>query len=259
MVSDDVIIEGVRTVQIVASTRCFAEVPLLEACEHIAHLEFDKIEILMDEQGDHFKPSEVTSDPEAAAARFRDGTRLTPTAFMLDHDVDDKTLTALMHFAKLMKVAHFTIRSSELGTPFNTEIDRLRQLISVTGKEGIRVAIKTETGRLTEDPHTAIELCQAVPGLGVTLDPSHYICRQPSVGYDMVFPHVFHMHLRDTSPTELQVMVGLGEVDYSRLITHLENENYNRLLSVELVPALTDPETRSLEMRKLRLLLESLL
>ena len=259
MSSDDVIYEGETPVQIVASTRCFSEVPLLDACEHIAHLEFDKIEILMDENGDHFKPSEVVADPEAAAARFRDGTRLTPTAFMLDHDVDEKTLVGLMHFAKLMKVAQFTIRSSELGTPFNTEIDRLRELTTVTGKEGIRVAIKTETGRLTEDPHTAIELCQAVPGLGVTLDPSHYICRQPAVGYDMVFPHVFHVHLRDTSPTELQVMVGLGEVDYSRLVSQLENEQYNRFLSVELVPELTDPESRPLEMRKLRLLLESIL
>jgi sugar phosphate isomerase/epimerase len=247
-------------VQIVASTRCFSEVPLLEACEHIAHLEFDKIEILMDEQGDHFKPSEVLADPEGAAARFRDGTRLTPTAFMLDRDVDTETLTALMYFAKLLKVALFTIRASEIGTPFNTEIDRLRELTSLTSKEGIRVAIKTETGRLTEDPHTAIELCQSVPGLGVTLDPSYYICRQPqAIGYDMVFPHVFHVHLRDTSPTDLQVLVGLGEVDYSRLINLLENEHYDRLLSVELIPEKTDPESRPLEMRKLRLLLESLL
>lgn len=245
--------------QIVASTRCFSEVPLLEACEHIAHLEFDKIEIMMDENGDHFKPSEVAADPDRAVARFRDGSRLTPTAFMLEHDVDDKTLTALMHFAKLMRVAHFSIRSSELGTPFNTEIDRLRALINVTSKEGIRVAVKTETGRLTEDPHTAIELCQAVPGLGVTLDPSHYICRQPQVNYDIVFPHVYHVHLRDTSPSELQVMVGLGEVDYSRLINQLENEHYNRFLAVELLPDKTDHDARSLEMRKLRLLLESLL
>jgi len=247
-------------VQIVASTRCFSEFPLLDACDHIAHLEFDKIEILMDDRGDHFRPSEVAADPEGAAARFRDGTRLTPTAFMLDHDVDSKTLTALMHFAKLLKVAQFTIRASEVGTPFNTEIDRLRELTTVTGKEGIRVSIKTETGRLTEDPHTAIELCQSVPGLGVTLDPSYYICRQPqAIGYDIVFPHVFHVHLRDTSPTDLQVLVGLGEVDYSRLINLLQNENYDRFLSVELIPEKTDAESRPLEMRKLRLLLESLL
>lgn len=246
--------------QIIASTKCFSEVPLAEACDHIAHLEFDKVELWMNEENGQVKPSDIGADPDGFVARYREMTRLTPTAFMLDHDVDTSTFAALIHAAKLMKVAHFSIRSSELGTPFNTEIDRLRELVKVANKDGIRISMKTETGRLTEDPHTAIELCQSVEGLGVTLDPSHYICRQPEpLNYDIVFPHVFHVHLRDTSPTALQVMVGLGEVEYSRLINQLENVSYDRFLCVELVPELTDAAERPLEMRKLRLLLESLL
>ena len=30
---------------------------------------------------------------------------------------------------------------------------------------GIRLSLKTETGRLTEDPRTAVEICQAVRGM----------------------------------------------------------------------------------------------
>ena len=55
------------------------------------------------------------------------------------------------------------------------------------------------------------------------------------------------------------MQVGLGEVDYNRLITQLKKAGYNRALSVELIPQFTDPATRPLEMRKLRMLLDSLL
>ena len=53
--------------------------------------------------------------------------------------------------------------------------------------------------------------------------------------------------------------MGLGEVDYSRLISQLAKEGYDRALCVELIPELTDAESRALEMRKLRMLLDSLL
>ena len=75
-----------------------------------------------------------------------------------------------------------------------------------------------------------------------------------------MFPHVYHVQLRDSTAKQLQVQVGLGELDYSRLISQLRKENYERILSVELLPELYDSEiNRLLEMRKLRMLLETLL
>ena len=40
---------------------------------------------------------------------------------------------------------------------------------------GVRIGIKSQIGRLSEDPDTVINLCDNVKGLGLTLDPSHYI------------------------------------------------------------------------------------
>jgi hypothetical protein len=48
-------------------------------------------------------------------------------------------------------------------------------------------------------------------------------------------------------------------VDYSRLVNHLRRENYNRALSVEILPELSEEMNRPLELRKLRMLLETLL
>ena len=245
---------------VAASSRCFADLPFFEACSRISDLEYDRVEIWFDEAGCHLKPAEVADDPYSFVTRFREVSRLTPIALFLGCDVPTERLRGLMKAGKQLRITQVTVPASPLGTPFNTEVDRLRDFAATARSEGMRVSIKTEIGHLTEDPHTAVELCQAVPGLGITLDPSHYICG-PHAGesYDQIFPHVYHVHLRDTSSRELQVPVGRGEVDYSRLITQLEREQYRLALSVDLNPAGMNDETRDLEMRKLRMLLDSLL
>lgn len=243
-----------------ASTYCFAELPWLDACSQIADLDFDKVEIWMAEEGDHLRPSQIAADPDLFSTTYRENTRLSPVAFMLDGGFDVETFTGVMRAAKQLRVAQLTISSAPMGTPFNAEIDRLRELTALTGREGVRLSIKTKTGALTEDPHTAVELCQEVDGLGLTLDPSYYVCGpNRDKPYDQVFPHVYHLQLRDTTPETLQVPTGLGVIDYSRLITQLEREAFNQAFSIELLPEFIPQAERPLELRKLRMLLETLL
>ncbi len=245
---------------VAASSRCFAEKPFFEACQLVTDLEYDKIEIWMSSEGAHLHPGETAAAPDKFIGQYRESTRLTPIAITLEEDVEPKTLAGLSKLAKLMRIAQLTVPASPLGTPFNTEIDRLREFVQITGGDGVRLSIKTKTGHLSEDPRTAVELCQAVPGLGLTLDPSYYICG-PCRGqsFDPVYPFVHHVQLRDTSPDRVQVQTGLGEVDYARLIAHLEKQHYKLALSVDLIPEFTDQNDRPLEMRKLKMLLDTLL
>lgn len=246
---------------VAASTHCFSELPFKDACSQIGDLGFDKIELWFDPDGKHLDAAAVSGDPERFAAGFREITRLTPIALWLtDPEAKPAMLKGLAKAAKLLRVAQLSVVASPVGTPFNTEVDRLRAYAAAVNPDGIRLSIKTRAGDLTEDPHTAVELCRAVKGLGLTLDPSYYICG-PNAGrdWDVVYPYVYHAHLRDTTPEDVQVPVGLGEIDYSRLITKLQREKHDPVLSVELLPEHTDHETRQLEMRKLRMLLETLL
>ncbi|MFN0199297.1 MAG: sugar phosphate isomerase/epimerase family protein [Planctomycetaceae bacterium] len=214
----------------------------------------------MSEEGDHLKPSVVGAKPEEFINRFRDITRLSPVAICLDHDVEENTFIGIAKLCKAMKITQITAAASPLWTPFNSEIDRLRNFIKITNQNGIRLSLKTMAGKLTEDPHTAVELCQSVPGLGITLDPSYFMCGPyKNQSYDHVFPYVYHVHLRDSKPGEFQMPIGLGDLDYSRLITFLQKQGYNRALSVEILPEMLEGIDRSLELRKLRMLLETLL
>lgn len=245
---------------IAASTHSLGDLSFKDACFQISEMGYDKVEIWMDEESDHLKPSVVAADPELFVTQFRDQTRLTPVVFSVEHDISVDTLKELSRAAKLLRITQITLPASPIGTPFNTEIDRLRAFVAATSGDGVQVSLKTKTGHLTEDPHTAVELCQAVKGLGLTLDPSYYVCGPASgQSFDQVFPYVNHVQLRDTTPKEIQVQIGLGEIDYGELIAELEAHNYRLSLSVDLIPDLVSKDDRPLEMRKLQRLLDSML
>jgi sugar phosphate isomerase/epimerase len=251
---------GVRRVFVAVSTRSFPEVPFADACAQIADLEFDKLELWLDRSGEHLRPGDVSADPEGFIARYREATRLPCVAFALSEGADPTTFAGLAKAAKLLRVTQITIPAAPLGTPFNAEIERLRELAQTASRDGVRLSIRTSAGALTEDAHTAVELCQAVPGLGLSLDPGLYLRRPASErAQELVYEHTFHAHLRDSTAEQFQVPVGLGQVDYSKLISQLRRTRYDRALSIELWPEYFDGAQRPLELRKMRMLIESLL
>lgn len=245
---------------VAASSRCFSDLSISQACFHLDDLGYDKVELWLDENSNHLKPSEILADPDRFCARYREMTRLTPVSFCVENELDGNAFKALTRVAKTLRIPQITVPSAKLGTPFNSEVDRLRDLAQTGVQDGIVVSFKTKIGHLSEDPHTAVELCQAAPGLGITLDPSCYLCGPQKGGaYEQVYPYVYHVHLRDSTREHFQVPVGLGELDYSRTISQLERVHYTRTLSVEIHPELMDTAGRAIELRKVRLLLESLL
>jgi sugar phosphate isomerase/epimerase len=230
--------------------------------QRLVDLEYTSVEIAIHENGGPIKPSQVLADLEAVTAACRETYRLTVSGYSVDIDAPGELyydqFAACCRLAKATKVVTLTMPAAELGTPFNAEIERLQRLVDISSREGVLVGIKTETGRITQDPDTAVVLCDNVKGLGITLDPSHYIYGPHAGGsYDQVMKHVYNIHLRDTTKDKLQVRVGQGQVEYSRLIVQLAKVHYNRALTVHITEM---PEVdHAAEMRKMRLLLESML
>jgi sugar phosphate isomerase/epimerase len=251
------------------STLCFSREPLESALRQIAELEFDKIELAIVEGGNHLRPSEVAENPEAALHRLRHGPSLTPAALYLDFGpidlggpVERKRFEAMCRLAKPLTVAVLTIPAAPLGSPFVDEVKRLTALASLAMREGLVLAAETHSKTLTADPVVALELCKAVPGLGLTLDPSHYVQGGHKVAdVDALYPYVQNIHLRDTgkTPSEFQVRVGQGEIEYNRVVNQLARHGYDRGLTVSILDEPENPFEVEVEVRKLKLLLESLL
>jgi sugar phosphate isomerase/epimerase len=252
-------------VYVACSTLCFARHPLERALRIIGELEFSKLDVAIHEKGPHLKPSEVAADVALAAQRIRIGPSLTPAAFSVEIEAEgeeyQRQLRAVCRLARMSTVSIITIPAAPAAAAVHAEAKRLAPLVHLALAEGIVLTVPTRIGTLTESPDAAAELCDRVPGLGLTLDPSHYIAG-PHQGksFEQVFPFVRHVHLRDTGrgPEQFQVRVGQGEVEYGRIVAHLSRYNYDRLLTVAIHDIPDAPFAMDAEVRKLKYLLESL-
>jgi sugar phosphate isomerase/epimerase len=247
---------------VAASSECFPDLSLDGVLRRLVDLEYTAVEIAIHERDGPIKPSTVLNDQESVIAACRETYRLTVSGYSVDIEAEGdeyyRQFAACCRLAKATKVVSLTVPAAELGTPFNAEIERLQQLVEIASRDGVLVGIKTETGRITQDPDTAVVLCDNVKGLGITLDPSHYIYGPHAGGnYDQLMKHVYNVHLRDTSKDKLQVRVGQGEIEYSRLLTQLARVKYHRALVVHITE--TEGVDHAAELRKMRLLLESML
>ncbi|TWT46553.1 sugar phosphate isomerase/epimerase family protein [Botrimarina hoheduenensis] len=247
---------------ICASTECLPDVAADEVLEVMVDLGFTSVELALHETGGWLRPSQVLADPEAATLRCSSTRRLDVAALSLGIEAEGEAFyeqfDACAKLAKAIKVVTLVVPASPLGTPFNEEIERLKRLVAIAAFEGAVVALKTGIGTMTEDADTAALFCQHVKGLGLTFDPSCYLAG-PHQGkpIDKLLEFVRHVHLRDSKPNAFQVRVGQGDIDYGKLIAQLSRTKYRRALGVHMTP-MEEFEHRA-ELRKLRLLLESLL
>ncbi|MEZ6087973.1 MAG: TIM barrel protein [Pirellulaceae bacterium] len=247
---------------VAVSLESMPDLSIEDAAEIADDLEFAAIEIDLHEDGGHVRPSEILSNFDTGYHRVRLSHRLDIAAFSVQLASTGaehyEQFAELCKFAKTCKVVTLTVPSGELGTPFNEELEHLQRLVDCAEAEGCRVAVRTQIGRLSEDPDTLMVLCDNVAGLGITMDPSVFMCGPCSnKSLDRIMKYVLHVHLRDSKPDAFQVSVGQGEIDYAKLIGQLAHEKYDRALSVHMKPI--DGLDHRVELRKLRRLTESLL
>jgi sugar phosphate isomerase/epimerase len=253
---------------VACSTLCFGQRPLPDALRTIGELGFNKVDLALREGGPHLTPSEVAADVGKAAQQLRHGPGLAIAAFHvefaegLSRERTAAQMRALCRLARVLATPLASIPAAPTGTDVAAEVERLTWLNRLAYAEGVTLAVETRIGTLTEDPAVAIDLCRKVPGLGLALDPSHYLVGPyHSQQIDMLYPYVQHVRLRDSHSKmdQLQVRVGQGEIEYGRIVNQLARYNYGRMLSVDIRDLPEPPYEMPSEVRKLKYLLESLI
>ncbi|MEM7784237.1 MAG: sugar phosphate isomerase/epimerase [Planctomycetota bacterium] len=249
---------------VAATTQCYPDRSLDKAIEKLADLEFSHIEIGIHENSDHLKPSQVVNDLAGCLNLINSTRRLTVVGLSLQIDGEGDpyfdTFTKCCELAKLSKIVTLTVQSGERGTPFNEEVEKYKSLVKIAEAHGVRVAMRSDVDKISGDPDTVSVICGHVKGLGLSLDPSHYHFGQPpeTSNYEKLMGFVHNVYLRDSTPDNLQVRVGQGIIEYGKLINLLKKVSYDRALCVDIQPS-EDPDIdHDGELRKLRLLLESL-
>lgn len=251
---------------VACSTLCFARQSFEEALAIIREMQFAKIDLALYADGPHLKVSEVLGDLQRTAQRLK-SENVPIAAFHLDLGPNDgpvqrQELRGLCRLARLCTVPLLTVPAAPPGTQIDQETERLKGWSQVAESEGVMLTVETHSQTLTSDPALAVELCRRVPGLGLTLDPSHYhVGVQSPLNYECVFPFVRHVRLRDSGHTweTFQVRIGQGDIEYGRILSQLNRFHYDRALTIDVRDVPDGPFPVLPEVRKLKYLLESLI
>lgn len=247
---------------VAASNDCFKELSYPDCVEKIVDLEFSAIELSIDENGNHIRPSEVVADMDKAIAKCTSTRRLTVSGYNLIINAEGEEYLNIFEscckLAKATRIVTLTVQSGEHGTPFNEEVERFKSMVKIGEQYGVRVGMRSQHGHLSADPDTVSVICGHVKGLGLSLDPSHYIYGQDrELNYEKLLEYVQTVYLRDSTKDDLQIQIGQGVIDYGKLINLLQKQGYDRALVIDI--ARQNDVDHMGEIRKMRLLLESLL
>ncbi|MBQ2684525.1 MAG: sugar phosphate isomerase/epimerase [Thermoguttaceae bacterium] len=245
-----------------ASTRCFPDVPFMESLQRLSGLEFSSCEIVVGNRPCDLTPEYILSQPKQAVRDCLAFRTIAPSICFFDIEPDDPDyftkFEACCDLAKQLRIFTISIRSAELGTPYNEEIERLRRANTIGLHMGLLIGLLTQRGRIAESCESVRSLCRSVPELSVTLDPSQFIYNyERPINFDSIIPLVCNVHLRDTTKKAEQVQIGQGTLEYNKLILQLAKNNYRGALCVDL--GLLPGISQESELRKMRFLLESLI
>jgi sugar phosphate isomerase/epimerase len=116
--------------------------------------------------------------------------------------------------------------------------DKLNVLQKIAAERKVKLTLETHANQLTEHPADAVWLCKAAPGVGLTLDPSHYYAG-PNQGkpYDEVYPYVMGTGFRAGGMEwkTVQMPWGEGPIDFVAIVRNLESHGYKGYYVAEYI------------------------
>lgn len=250
---------------VACSTLSFSKVSLEDALRTVREMRFTKADLAIHDGGPHLTPAEVAADLGRVAQRIK-AANLPLAAIHLvtgEHDTAEarKQFQSVCRLARVSTVPLLAIPAAPIGSDLDAEVARLQDWVQIAATEGVILSVETHSATVTADPLGAAELCRRVPGLSLTLDPSHYHTGpHAKTDYDCLYKFVRHVRLRDTGPApdQFQVRIGQGEMEYGKVIGSLDRFRYDRALTVDVRDVPDSPFPIVPEVRKLKYLLESL-
>ncbi len=114
--------------------------------------------------------------------------------------------------------------------------DELAWRVERAGDAAVTFGVEAHVGSIAPSPAAAVELVQAVPGLTLTLDYTHFT--RDGLNDEQIEPliaHASHFHIRGASPGRLQCSFKDNVIDYARVLEKLEQRNYQGYLGIEYV------------------------
>ena len=110
-----------------------------------------------------------------------------------------------------------TFAEEDGATSWARAVEELAWRVEEAGRHGITFGVEPHVGSLTADPQAAAALAQAVPGLTLTVDYTHFIrLGMADAEVEPLLAYASHFHVRGAMPGRLQVAFKDNAIDYGR-------------------------------------------
>lgn len=205
-------------------------------------------------------PLVIAQDPERAAARFQALQAETGIQFVdcfpqwpadpfaTTHPdpavrAEIRQMVAgMLRFAQALGLAGLTLSPGRRwpGEPFRAvfqrAVDELRWAVEAGQARGVAVRIEPHIESVAWTPELTLELLAQVPGLGLTLDHSHFVFH--GLVYEdiaVLHPYAQHWHARQARPGAAQARFAEGTIPFDRIFQDLQARGYGGVVCLEYV------------------------
>jgi sugar phosphate isomerase/epimerase len=116
-------------------------------------------------------------------------------------------------------------------------VEELAWRVGEAAALGVEVRIEPHAGSIASVPELTTRLCEAVSGLRLTLDVSHFELQSVTLDRTLTLvPLAGHLHVRAARPGAIQVRWQDNETDFATLVAALRSHGYQGAYCVEYVP-----------------------
>lgn len=248
-------------------TFSFSALPFEKAVRVIALLDLDRIDVDCYASSNHVPSGQVRADPLAAADRIRRaadaaGLGVSQLFFTFGMGFDDRpanapsaetradnleVVRAMIACARACGAHGLTTLPGviwpELGPERSLDlaIEGLRPMVDLAAAAGLPLNIEPHFDSVVETPTRAAELAERVPGLGLTLDYSHFLGKGfGPVDVHPLLPLAKHFHARHAARRHLQTNRHESELDFVDIYRRLRATGYHGDICLEHTRAETD-------------------
>jgi sugar phosphate isomerase/epimerase len=114
--------------------------------------------------------------------------------------------------------------------------DELDWRVETASAAKLVYSVEAHIGSIVPTPEKALRLVEAVPGLTLTLDYTHFtVPGIPDSRVEPLLPHASHFHVRGARKSRLQSALKDNTIDYARVVRLLKSVGYRGYLGIEYV------------------------
>jgi sugar phosphate isomerase/epimerase len=233
--------------RIACSSLCQAKQPMETAFKVIAEMGYHWVDLSCMNWAAHVNVPRLTEDFETEAGRIETALKrydlqvanLTFDSVDMEHfESYAQQFEAVLKLAVRLKARLINLMAASPKVDRQSYVEKLRRLEAMAEKPGVILTLETHCNQITELPSDAAWLCYQVPGLGLTLDPSHYYAgTNQGLSFDQLIPLVQGTGFRagGRSWAEIQLPWGQGPINFQQVVQKLEKAGYTGFYVAEYI------------------------